>query len=113
MDLPTFYRAQTVPQREAFAAAIGTTPLYYRNLAYGFRQPSALLALAIERESQGRLTVADMRPAIAVAMDAVYRQRRSRQKIRSDGAKAHGAAVSRPRRAHKTPRVKGPGRGNP
>ena len=108
MDLRTFYRSQTVPEREAFASAIGTTPLYYRNLAHGFRQPSATLALAIERESQGRLTVADMRPAIAAAMDALgYRRRRSRQKISSDGAKAHGATASRSRRVRKTPHAKG------
>ena len=33
--------------------------------------------------------------------------RRSRQKISSDGAKAHGAAASRPRHARKTPHAKG------
>jgi DNA-binding transcriptional regulator YdaS (Cro superfamily) len=98
MELHTLYRAQTVPQRDAFAAAIGTTRLYYRNLSQGIRQPSALVALALERETRGAMTVAQLRPDLHAAMAfAGYRQVRTRKQVRNDGAQAHWAAASRPK----------------
>lgn len=38
------------------AAAAGTTPEYFRQLAAGTRWPSRELALALERASRGRMT---------------------------------------------------------
>ena len=79
MDLRTFYQQQTGAERDEFAAAIGTSPLYYRNIAYELRNANDTLALAIERESRGKVTVAELRPKLANALAASgYRKRRKR-----------------------------------
>ena len=70
MDLRTYYQSQTAEEREAFAVAIGTSPFYYRNVAYEFRNANDTLALAIERETCGKVTVAELRPKLAEALAA-------------------------------------------
>jgi DNA-binding transcriptional regulator YdaS (Cro superfamily) len=47
------------------AKAVGVTPVYLRNIAYGERQPSKELAVAIEKESGGAVTVEEMHPEFA------------------------------------------------
>lgn len=75
MDFLSFYRSIKPPQRQALAAACGTTPLYLRNIAYGFRQANESLALAIERETRGTVTVLELRPDLAAALEAAgYRR---------------------------------------
>jgi DNA-binding transcriptional regulator YdaS (Cro superfamily) len=77
MDLRTFYQQQTDDERAKFAALIGTTPLYYRNVAYGFRRANETLALAIERQSKGKVTVRELRPEFADELAASgYRKRK-------------------------------------
>jgi DNA-binding transcriptional regulator YdaS (Cro superfamily) len=79
MDLRTFYQQQSAEEREAFAAAIGTSPLYYRNVAYEFRNANDTLALAIERETRGKVTVAELRPKLAEALAANGYHKRKRK----------------------------------
>lgn len=78
MDLRTFYQRQSATEREAFAASIGTTPLYYRNVAYNFRRANETLALAIERESEGAVSVRELRPDFASELAASGYAKRKR-----------------------------------
>jgi DNA-binding transcriptional regulator YdaS (Cro superfamily) len=79
MDIQTFYAQQTADQRAAFADAIGTSLQYYRNVASGFRQAGSTLALAIERESRGKVTVRELSPELAQALsESGYRKRSQR-----------------------------------
>lgn len=54
MDLRTYFFSMSQVGREDFASRCGTTFGHMRNVAYGYREPSTELAVAIERES-GRL----------------------------------------------------------
>ena len=47
------------------AKAIGCTPVFLRNVANGHREVSEGMAVAIERETHGAVTVAELRPAFA------------------------------------------------
>lgn len=70
MDFRSYYLTIPPANRAEFARRVGTTALYLRNIAYGFRQANGSLALAIERETAGAVTVADLRPDLAAAMEA-------------------------------------------
>ena len=52
------------------AKAIGCTTVFIRNVANGHRNVSDTLALAIERETNGAVTVADLRPSFAESLRA-------------------------------------------
>lgn len=52
------------------AKSIGCTPVFIRNVANGHRNVSDTLAIAIERETAGAVTVAELRPAFAEALKA-------------------------------------------
>jgi DNA-binding transcriptional regulator YdaS (Cro superfamily) len=45
-----------------FAEAVGTKPVYLRQISYGFRRPSMRLALHIEKVTNGQLTARNLRP---------------------------------------------------
>lgn len=48
--------------RLALAAAVGVTPMYLSHIAHGKRQPSAKLALAIDRTTGGKVNRYTLRP---------------------------------------------------
>ena len=100
-------------RRDALASALGTSPDYLYQIATGRRRGRAETVAAIARQTNGVVTVAEIWPDLADALHMRRPARRPRQKISSDGAKAHGVAASRPRRARKTPHVKGSKGGNP
>lgn len=50
------------------AKAVGCTTVFVRNVANGHRNGSTDFALAIERETNGAVTVADIRPISAELM---------------------------------------------
>lgn len=78
MNLHRYYLHQSPDARVRFAEAIGTTPLYYRNVAHGFRRASGALALLIERESHGEVSIAELRPDFAeVLSSSGYRKLRT------------------------------------
>ncbi len=52
------------------AGAVGCTPVFLRNVANGHRNVSDTIALAIERETNGAVTIADLRPAFAESLAA-------------------------------------------
>lgn len=52
------------------AKAIGCTTVFVRNVANGHRNVSDTLALAIERETNGEVTVAELRPSFAESLRA-------------------------------------------
>lgn len=49
---------------QAVAAEANTKPVYLRQIAYGHRKPSHGLAKAIEKATNGAVTVHDLRPDI-------------------------------------------------
>lgn len=55
MDLLTFWKSLSVPERASFALRCNTTKGHLGNVAYGCRRCAAELAVAIERESGGRV----------------------------------------------------------
>jgi DNA-binding transcriptional regulator YdaS (Cro superfamily) len=50
--------------RAQFAAAIGVAPAYLYQIEHGIRKAGADLAIAIERESGGKVTCESLRPDI-------------------------------------------------
>jgi DNA-binding transcriptional regulator YdaS (Cro superfamily) len=64
MDLKTFWLSMPVPERQAFAERCGTSFGFLRNVAYGQKTCGEKLAIAIERESAGRLRCEQLRPDV-------------------------------------------------
>jgi DNA-binding transcriptional regulator YdaS (Cro superfamily) len=62
MDLKAYLSPMTTQEREAFAERCGTTRGHLQNVAYG-KTCAPLLATAIWRESDGKVTRQEMRPA--------------------------------------------------
>ena len=54
--------------RGDLASAVGVNPVYLRHVALGYRTAGPELALAIERETGGLVTVAELRPELADAL---------------------------------------------
>ena len=52
------------PERQALAEQCGTSIEYLRLIASGRRNPKAELAVALERESGGAVTLEDLMPAV-------------------------------------------------
>lgn len=51
-------------ERAKFAARCGTTLGHLTNVAYGYRSCAEALAIAIERETKGVVTVEELRPDV-------------------------------------------------
>jgi DNA-binding transcriptional regulator YdaS (Cro superfamily) len=62
MDLKTYFFSLDAEGRDAFASKCGTTRGHMQNVAYGYREPSTELAVAIERESVGSVRRQDLFP---------------------------------------------------
>lgn len=63
MDLKTYFFSMSQVGREEFALHCGTTYGHLRNVAYGYREPSTELAVAIERESSRAVTRQELFPS--------------------------------------------------
>jgi DNA-binding transcriptional regulator YdaS (Cro superfamily) len=62
MDLKTYFFALPPDEREPFAIRSGTSKGHMQNVAYGYAKPSTALCVAVEKESGGIVTRAEMRP---------------------------------------------------
>lgn len=62
MDLKTYFFSLEPDGREDFATRCGTTRGHLQNVAYGYREPSTELAVAIERESSRAVTRQELFP---------------------------------------------------
>ncbi len=62
MDLKTYFFALSNEDRDKFAADCKTTRGHMQNVAYGYREPSTELAVAIERESLSKVTRQELFP---------------------------------------------------
>lgn len=58
-----YFLSIPVSKREAFAARCGTSSAHLRNIAYG-KTCGEALAIAIDRESAGAVTVEELRPDV-------------------------------------------------
>jgi hypothetical protein len=65
VQLKTFIKNLPKDQRDDFALRCGTSLGYLRLISYGAKPCSGPLAVAIERESLGAVTVADVNPDFA------------------------------------------------
>lgn len=65
MKLIEYLRTLSVDERAAFARRCKTTPNHLRNVSYDQKTCGEDLAMAIERESGGQVTVEEMRPDLA------------------------------------------------
>ncbi len=63
MDLKTYFFNLSNEDREVFAGKCGTTRGHLQNVAYGYKKPAAILAVAIERESNQAVTRQEMLPS--------------------------------------------------
>lgn len=71
--LKDYLMRMTVPERSAFAQSCGTTLKHMMNVAYGQRSCGEGLALLIQKNTSGELTVKDLRPTFANQLaDAGY-----------------------------------------
>lgn len=61
MDLHSFIKSMTGPQREAFADECETSAGHLRNVAYGLRNCATDLAVLIEQKSHGVVTRQELR----------------------------------------------------
>ena len=64
MDLLSFLKAIPPLERPAFAVRCETTIGHMTNTAYGYRPCGERLAIAIERESGGKVTCEELRPDV-------------------------------------------------
>jgi DNA-binding transcriptional regulator YdaS (Cro superfamily) len=64
MDLRAYMASIPVKDRPAFAARCGTTAGHLQNVAYGYKPCGEGLAISIERESKGSVTVEELRPDV-------------------------------------------------
>lgn len=74
MSLKTYILGMAMDDRHAFADRCGTTYGHLRNVAYG-KSCDQDLALAIERETGGLVTVAELRPRFAELLEACHYRR--------------------------------------
>lgn len=65
MELKEFLRGKSAGEQEVFARACGTTVGQIKQVAYNkARRAGESLAIAIERESCGRVTCEELRPDV-------------------------------------------------
>ena len=80
MDLKTYLDTH---DGKALAAKVGANPVYLRHIALGYRNAGEKLSIAIERETGGLVTVAELRPDLAAEL-ASAGYRRGRAETESD-----------------------------
>lgn len=78
MNLREYLSAQK-GEASRLSRRIGTSAAYLSQIAHGHRQCSETVALAIERETGGAVTVADLRPQFAVLLDECGYKRTARE----------------------------------
>ncbi len=64
MNLKTYLFSMPVADRVKWAARCGTTYPHLRNVAYGQKPCSPVLAINVERESGGAVRCEDLRPDV-------------------------------------------------
>ena len=57
-----YFHKLSSQEKKEFAVRCETTVARLRNIAYGFSSPSVGVALILERESKGGITLKDLRP---------------------------------------------------
>lgn len=67
MKLKDYFLSMSMNDRISFAERCGTSYGHMKNVAYG-KTCDQFLAIAIERETGGAVTVAELRPAFAEAL---------------------------------------------
>lgn len=70
MNLKTYLNSLNRNGKEQFAARLRTSIGFLAQIAYGHRRCSPDLAIAIERDTAGAVTVADLRPEFAESLKA-------------------------------------------
>lgn len=79
MTLKDFLQSMSLRHRDRFAERCGTTGGHLRNISYGYKQAAAELAICIERESHGAVTVEELRPDVDWEVIRSSRARRKGQ----------------------------------
>lgn len=64
MDLKTHLANLSPDEREIFAAQCKTSVGHLKNIAYGYKPCGESLAIAIDRESRGKVTCEELRPDV-------------------------------------------------
>jgi len=64
MDLRTYLAGLQAEDRSTFAARCGSSVGHIRNISYGYKPCGEALAIAIERESGGRVSCEELRPDV-------------------------------------------------
>ena len=64
MDLLEFKKKYKSGRFNGVARRSGTTPDYLKQIAYGYRKPSGVLARRIEKATEGMITREELRPDI-------------------------------------------------
>lgn len=64
MDLKTYLEGLSSEERASLATACDSTVGHIRNVSYGYRTCAEKLAIAIERESGGKVRCEDLRPDV-------------------------------------------------
>ena len=62
MDMKEYIKTEGRDAAKHLASRVGTKYVYLSQIASGFRKPSNILAVAIERETEGRITRRELRP---------------------------------------------------
>lgn len=62
MNMAHYLKTLDAQAIKRLAAALGTKPIYLRQIGYGFRRPSISMALRIEQASGGLTTARELRP---------------------------------------------------
>jgi DNA-binding transcriptional regulator YdaS (Cro superfamily) len=68
MIFKDYWRSLSTAERPFFAVRVGASVSTLNQLAFGDRVVSDTIALAIERETDGAVTVAELRPAFAESL---------------------------------------------
>lgn len=74
MNLKSYLQTMSLAERETFARRCETSAGHLRNISYGYRSCAEMLAIAIERESGGKVRCEEMRPDV----DWAFLRKRSR-----------------------------------
>lgn len=64
MDLKTYLETMSLDDRGGFAERCGTSAGHLRNISYGYKTCREKLAINIERESQGAVTIENLCPDV-------------------------------------------------
>lgn len=68
MIFKDYWRSLSTTERPFFAVRVGASVSTLNQLAFGDRVVSDALSLAIERETGGKVTVSELRPAFAESL---------------------------------------------